>query len=105
MRSAPWATFSGSPLGRKVTGGEEGSGVPRGDEDSRLGRDDRFPGADGSAHFGLQEGKGGGGKDEVDPQATGGGQASGEAKRLLRETTFSRRTRLAKDGDSFHEGL
>ena len=92
-------------IGQEGNGGRGGKWGSRGDEDSRLGRDDRFPGADGAAHFGLEEGKGGGGEDQINPQATGGGQASGEAKRLLRETTFSRRTRLAKDGDSFHEGL
>lgn len=92
-------------IGQEGDGGGGGKWGSRGDEDSGLGRDDRFPGADGAAHFGLEEGKGGGGEDQINPQATGGGETRGEAKRLLRETTFSRRTRLAKDGDSFHEGL
>jgi hypothetical protein len=70
-----------------------------------LGRDEGFPGSCRTAQFGLEKGEGGCREDEINPDSACGCQSSGYTKGFFCKTAFSPRTGLAKNGDSFHEGL
>jgi hypothetical protein len=53
----------------------------------------------------LEKGEGGCREDEINPDSACGCQSSGYTKGFFCKTAFSPRTGLAKNGDSFHEGL
>ena len=63
-----------------------------------------FPGAERTAHLGVEKSRAAVGKNEVHLESTSRGETRGEAQGFFGQATFSPRSGLAEDGHFFHTG-